>query len=57
MKNLGSASMLSCALAVWCIRAGICNYLFISMSPQLYIPGQHYSLLTFYYNILPIQNK
>ena len=60
-ETAGEKSLSYCLLRyvvmMACMAGGCCNYLFISMSPQLYIPGQHYSLLTFYYNIGPIENK
>lgn len=49
--------IMSWILVLACLRAGACNYLFISMSPQLYIPGQRYSMLTMSYNIGPMQYK
>lgn len=33
------------------------SYLFLSLGAQLYIPSQHYSLLTINYSIAKIQNK
>lgn len=56
-KGANRTSLLLFALMVMGLLESRCNYLYISMSPQLYIPGQRYSLLTFYSNVDAIESK
>lgn len=55
-RTIGNKSMIMYVL-IWLVRESLSNVLFISLAVQLYIPGQHYSLLTMAYDISGVQNK
>lgn len=38
------------------ITSSFSNFLYISLAPQVYVPGQHYSTIYLYYNVDAVEN-